>query len=141
MNRCPDCSAPNDEASCVDHFHTLLAWEWEFNLMEVHHLLLLCYHLQHPHLYSAHALANGHKMLVDFVEGGMTPQQMRKEIAQKVDSGRRTYKIVGTVENHGAYAQPIAWTMTIVDVVAAGHDAYYESVNAWARATLAALRG
>jgi NADH:ubiquinone oxidoreductase subunit F (NADH-binding) len=80
-------------------------------------------------------------MLVDFVEGGVTPQQMRKEIAQKVDSGRRTYKIAGTVENHGAYAQPIAWTMTIADVVAAGHDAYYESVNAWARATLAALRG
>lgn len=140
MSTCPACGAPNDEGSCADHFHTLLAWEWEYNLMEVHHLLVLCYHLQHPHLYSAQVLANGLNMLVDFVEGGLTPQQMRKKIAPDVNSRRRTYKITGTVENHGAYVQPIAWTMTIADVVAAGHEAYYASVNAWARATLAALR-
>jgi hypothetical protein len=41
---------------------------------------------------------------------------------------------------HGAYAHPVAWTMTAADVVAAGLDAYDASVRAWAESVLAALR-
>ena len=137
MTRCPDCGAPNDEASCVDYFHTLGVWELENQLYDVHHLMVLCYHLQHPHLYSARTLTDAQGMLVDFVEGGVTSQAMRKKIAKSVDSGVRKHKIAGTSDDHGAYAQPIAWAMTIADVVAAGRDGYYASVNAWARATLA----
>ncbi|MDX2139363.1 MAG: DUF5946 family protein [Chloroflexota bacterium] len=138
---CPDCGAMwKADDTCETHFHTLLAWEWDYRMYDLHHLLVLCYHLQHPHLYSPQTLANGLTMLVDFVEHGMTPQQMRKEITGAVDSGVRAHKITGTPDSYGTYAAPITWTMTIADVVAGGPDQYYAGVGAWAESMLARLR-
>ncbi|MCA9912049.1 MAG: hypothetical protein KC496_01815, partial [Anaerolineae bacterium] len=111
----------------------LLAWEWQYNLQEMHHLLVLCYHLQHPSLYSPEALEYAQWELAQFIEEGITPQQMLHEIRRTMQDT----KIKGTPEHHGKYAQPIAWEMFIGDVVAAGHTRYYASVQQWARSILA----
>ena len=56
---CSECGETlADGRTCADDFHQLLFWENERpELGEVHHLLVLCYHLQHPSLYSAEGLA------------------------------------------------------------------------------------
>ena len=139
--RCPECGAPQgDGLTCADHFHQLLGWEYEYLLFDVHHLLVLCYHLQHPSLYSPETLTAAMGMLRDFLEQGISPQAMRERIKGRVDSGVRQHRITGMPDAHGAYAHPVAWTMTAADVVAAGLDAYDASVRAWAESVLAALR-
>jgi len=141
MECCPECGTDwSGGQTCTDHFHTLLAWEWEYQMPDVHHLLVLCYHLQHPSLYSPDGLRYSQGMLVQFVEEGIHPQQMRQRISGEVDSGNRKFKIKGTPESQGAYAFPVQWTMTAADVVAAGPEQYYDSVRTWADGMLKALR-
>ncbi len=139
---CPECGAAwRDETTCQDHFHQLLFWEDEKPAnWEVHHLTVLCYHLQHPSLYAAAGLQSAKGLLVRFIEEGISPQTIRTQMRDQVDSGRRKFKITATAESQGAYDQPIAWSMTAADVVAAGIERYVERVNAWARATLDDLR-
>ena len=141
QNICPDCGALQEtDEGCVAYFHQLLSWEWEYNLQEVHHLLVLCYHMQHPHLYSPETLESSKHMLAQFIEDGMTPQRMRQTMRERVDSGKRTHKITGTVDSHGVYEHPVTWTMTIADVVAGGHAQYDDNVRAWAQSMLDSLR-
>jgi hypothetical protein len=139
---CPACGAPwADDSICQTHFHQMLFWEWEDPArLSVHHLMVLGYHLQHPHLYSPETLRDGMHMLVDFLENGVSPQQMRQQIGGKVDSGQRTNTITARPGHAGAYAHPVTWRMRAADVVAAGADAYIESVQQWARAILNDLR-
>ena len=68
-------SSHTGERSCVDDFNELLAWEADnpAYAQEVHHLTVLCYHLQRPSLYSPEGLAGAKGLLVDFVEGGLSP--------------------------------------------------------------------
>ncbi len=139
---CPECGAAwSDEATCTDYFHQLLFWEDENPAnWEVHHLTVLCYHLQHPSLYAPTGLQHAKGLLVRFVDEGVSPQRLRVQMRDQVDSGQRKFKITATAESQGAYDQPIAWSLTAADVVAAGIDRYIERVHAWARATLADLR-
>src|SRR5512145_2930017 len=69
----PECNAPWQEGqTCQDHFHQMLFWENEHPpLGEVHHLMVLCYHLQHPSLYAPEGLEYAKGLLVDFIERGL----------------------------------------------------------------------
>lgn len=82
----------------------------------------------------------GKGMLVDFIEGDVSPQQMRQRLSRAVDSGTRPYKIAGTPDAHGSYANPVRWDMHTADVVRAGADHYYDRVRQWASSILASLR-
>jgi hypothetical protein len=142
-NRCPECGAVwQDERTCQEHFNQMLAWEAEYpdKTMAVHHLMVLGYHLQHPHLYSPQALQGAKKLLAAFVAEGITPAEARRRQAAVVDSGKRTWKITGTPTSSGAYEHPVQWPMTVVDVTAAGVDPYIENVQAWARSMYEALK-
>ncbi len=121
----------------------MLVWEVEMPPENnvAHHLMVLCYHLQHPSLYSAEALPGAVNLLVDFLVFGHTPSQVRKRIRGIVSSGKRKYKIVGTPGSHGVYAHPVTWTLRARDVVEGGLDHYIDSILAWARATYTALEG
>jgi Family of unknown function (DUF5946) len=105
----------------------------------VHHLMVLCYHLQHPSLYSPEGLDEGITLLSDFLERGLTPEQVRKRNRGVLSSSTRTWKITGTPASHGAYEYPITWTMTAANVIEGGMDNYYNSVRTWARSVLEAL--
>jgi hypothetical protein len=140
--RCPACGATwTQGVSCQDHFHQMLAWEWDNPaLLEVHHLMVLCYHIQHPSLYSPDGLATATRLLVDFVEQGVTPIEVRRRDRDSLDSGRREHKITGTPASRGAHSHPVQWAITAADVTAGGRHAYGGNARSWARSVLAALR-
>jgi hypothetical protein len=118
----------------------MLFWEWDHDLFDVHHLMVLCYHLQHPGLYSPGALGRAKRMLVAFVEEGVTPGAMRTRISREVDAGARESGIRGKSGTRGAYANPVRWEMRAGDVVRAGAENYYASVRRWAESILRSLR-
>lgn len=141
--RCPECGANwSSGVTCQDHFYQFGYWELAdmAQLGVVHHLMVLSYHLQHPSLYSPTGLAYAKGLLVDFVERGITPQQVRQQRRDQVDSGQRQFKITGTPAAYGSYEPPMRWTMTAADVVAGGTDHYVEYVRAWAQSIYAALK-
>ena len=141
MNQCPECCAElRHGETCEDHFHLMGAWELDHQLYDVHHLMVRCYHLQHPSLYSLEGLAGAKKLFVEFLEQGVSPQEMRQRISKEVDSGVRAYKIKGTPELHGQYAKPIRWTMWASDVTHAGIENFYASVEKWSELILKSLR-
>ena len=72
--RCPECGASwTNGQTCDDYFHQMLFWEVENpgDGAEVHHLMVLCYHLQHPSLYSPAGLSEARRLLAEFVERGL----------------------------------------------------------------------
>jgi hypothetical protein len=142
MRTCPECSAiwPGEE-TCQDFFHQMLFWENENPAYgTVHHLMVLSYYLQHPTLYSPEGLAEAKQLLVEFLERGATPAEVRSNNRARVDSSKRKWKIKGIAASFGSYEQPIRWSITAAEVVAAGSDRYCEQVRAWAGSILATLR-
>jgi hypothetical protein len=142
MARCPECGAIQPEGrSCQDDFYTLLGWETEYpGYGQVHHLAVLCYHLQHPSLYSTEALAYAKQLLVDFLENGKTTGQIRRENRDKVSSTNRAWKVKGKPGAQGFYANPPRWTMTAGDIASDEHIRYIENVRRWAASILYSLK-
>jgi hypothetical protein len=139
---CPHCGAEHtDVATCQDDFYQMLFWESEDPARGVvHHLMVMCYHLQHPHLYSPDGLRHLLGLLVRFVANGASTQEVRRETRGEVDSGTRTWKVTARPGHEGAYAKAPAWTMRAADVVAGGAEAYVENVRVWAQSVYEALR-
>ncbi len=96
--------------------------------------------MQHPSLYSPAGLEYSLQLLVDFVEGEVSPEQAREQRGDEVDSSQRKWRIKGIPGTQGAYKYPVRWSLTARDVVTAGADRYIDRVAAWARAILADLR-
>lgn len=101
--------------------------------------MVLCYYLQHPRLYSPAGLIEARRLLADFLDRGLSPQTVRQRNRARVDSGARPWAITARSDAHGAYEAPVAWTMTVADVVAGGVEAYCDNVRAWAQSIRAAL--
>ncbi|MCC6904431.1 MAG: hypothetical protein IT326_01215 [Anaerolineae bacterium] len=133
---CPACGAVWPAgAACREAFHQMLYWEAERpELGAVHHLMVLCFHLQHPALYSPEGLEEAKRLLIAFVRAGASPEAVRRDAARAVDSGRRSYSITARPDAEGRYARPAAWQMTTADVIAGGIGQYTTQVEAWARA-------
>jgi hypothetical protein len=140
--QCPSCQAELGVGeSCEQHFHQMLFWEAERpEIGVVHHLMVLAYHLQHPHLYSPEGLDTGKQLLVDFVAAGLSPEDVRQRSRDRVDSGQRAWKITARPGAAGAYANPVLWTMSAADVVAGGIEHYCDNVRAWAEAIYDSLK-
>lgn len=142
MEHCPECDAALPAGqTCQDHFHQMLFWEGEDPANgEVHHLTVLCYHLQHPHLYSPDGLHQARRLLTEFIVLHQPPQQVRRANRRQVDSGQRQWKITARPGQAGAYAQPVGWTMHAAEVIAGGIENYRASVRRWAEAVYADLQ-
>ena len=138
---CAECGATHvDGQTCRDDFHQMLFWENEDPARGVvHHLMVLCYNLQHPSLYSREGLAYAHALLAEFVERGLSPAEVRNQNREQVASGNRSWSITARPGNQGVYERPVKWTMTAGDVVAGGAEDYCENVQAWARAVYQSL--
>jgi hypothetical protein len=118
----------------------MLFWEAENPAYGVvHHLMVLCYHLQHPSLYSLEGLAIGKQLLVGFLKHGLTTDETRRRSRAKLDSGARKFKITARPDSIGGYDRPIEWTMTAAEVTAGGADHYVEYVNLWAQSVYDSL--
>jgi hypothetical protein len=139
---CPECGAQHfNGTTCQDDFYQMLFWEAEDSrLGEVHYLMVLCYHLQHPSLYAPEGLTYALGLLTDFVERGLSPAQVHQRSRAALDSGTRKWKVTATASSKGAYDCPIDWTMTAADVVAAGMSNYCDSVRKWAASVHESLK-
>ena len=139
---CEQCGASLAEGrTCQDDFHQLLFWEAENpEFWQVHHLTVLCYHLQHPNSYSAEGLAGAKKLLVDFLEEGLTTEDVRKHERHSLDSGNREWRVRGDESSRGKYRNPINWKISVRDVVLGGKQHYPDHVRKWANSILDALR-
>lgn len=139
---CPVCGGRwQDGATCETAFHQMLFWESEDSVRwEVHHLTVLCYHLQHPHLYSPDGLIGGLHLLTAFVRDGTAPAEIRRTMSSSTDSKNRTWKVTARPDSKGAYVHPVTWTMRASDVVARGADHYCDSVRVWAHTVYTALQ-
>jgi hypothetical protein len=94
---CPECGAiSTDGNTCQDRFYQMGFWEMDYSLIDMHHLMVVSYYLQHPSLYSPEGLKQAKELLIDFLENGLSPQQIRQRDHARVDSGSRTFKIKGT---------------------------------------------
>jgi hypothetical protein len=132
--RCAECGASwINGQTCEDHFHQMLYWEAENpgDGAEVHHLMVVCYYLQHPSLYSPAGLNEARRLLVEFVEQGTSPIEVRQRNRTRFDSSQRDWRIKGTAASHGWYDRALAWKMTAADVVAGGSDHYCDNVRLW----------
>lgn len=139
--QCTECNTHwGQNQTCEQAFHTLGFWELDHNLYEVHHLMVLSYYLQHPAVMSREWLDGAKKLLVNFLENDLTPQQARQQFGATVDSSKRDYNIRATESSQAHYNYPIQWQMTIQDVVEQGMENYYTSVGRWAQSILEALR-
>ena len=134
---CPECGAPwTDGRTCDDDFYQMLYWESEYpDYGIVHHLMVLCFYMQHPSRYSAEGLANAKMLLTEFVANNATPQAMRRRNAPVVASNVRTTPVTARPGNAGAYAHPVTWTKRAADVARADAHDYVANTRAWARAT------
>ncbi|MCL4266975.1 MAG: hypothetical protein KJ069_27595 [Anaerolineae bacterium] len=101
--------------------------------------MVLCFHLQHPHLYSPEGLAYARQLLDQFVVQGLSPAEVRQQNRAQVNSSNRAWKITGTVVSFGAYEHPVRWTMTAADVITGGPENYGARVHAWAQSIQQAL--
>ncbi len=139
---CPECGATWKEGTtCESNFHQMLYWENEdLKRGAVHHLMILAYHLQHPSQYSPEGLKYSQQLLVDFVERGVTPQQVVKNNWRAVDSNLHRWGIRARPGTQASYPHPASWSLTVQDVVDADADHYVESVQAWARSIITDLR-
>lgn len=139
---CRECKAKwLDSRTCQDDFHQALAWDFEDpGAGTVHHLTVLCYHLQHPNLYSPEGLRYAEGLLVEFLEQGKSPETVRRENSETVQNNRRNWTVTGSGHSKAEYRTLPTWTMTIRDVVSGGLGNYPARVRAWSESILKALR-
>lgn len=139
---CSECGAAlTGDRTCADDFHQLLFWENERpELGDVHHLMVLCYHLQHPSLYSAAGLHHARQLLAGFVADGLSPQAVRQRQRVAVASGNRAWSVTARPGDQGSYERPVAWSMTVGDVVSTGIDNYRPQIRNWANSVHDILR-
>ncbi len=132
---CSECGAVLDgDMTCESCFHQMLFWENENAAnWAVHHLMVLCYYLQHPTLYSQDGVTVGKGLLTAFVKEGRSPAEMREANRDRVNSKNRNWKITARPDDKGSYANPVIWRMYAADVVRGGEPQYLDNVRSWAK--------
>jgi hypothetical protein len=133
MTTCPECGAP--ETACQARFDEFLALEFtQAGFGAVHHLTVAAYMLQHSSRLTAEGWLHERALLQEFIVANKPPALIRKQNKNKVDSGRRDFKIKSKTGQ--PVIRKIPWKMTILDVHADNAESYCSDVTAWARAVL-----
>jgi hypothetical protein len=137
---CPECRAEwRDGLTCRTCAEQMQVWDFEhWDIAgKVHDLSGLCYHVQHPSLYSSEALAEAISLLADYVERGIQPASAMRRSQDRYRSRTWSWK---PRDVPASYDHPILWTMTAPDVVRGGFDGYPARVRAWALSIYRSLR-
>ncbi len=133
MPACPECGAP--EALCQSRFDEFLVLEFtDPGYGAVHHLTVATYMLQHSSKLTKDGWLHERALLRAFIIENKPPSFIRRQNKDKVDSGKRDFKIKSKT------GQPIidktSWTKTILDVRAESAATYCADVTAWAASAL-----
>ena len=130
---CPECGAP--ENLCQTRFDEFLVLEFtDAGYGAVHHLTVAAFMVQHSSRMTREGWMYERELLKEFLIENKTPQLVRKQIKNTVDSGKRTFKFKS--KTGVPVINKITWQKTILDIRAENADVYCEDINAWARSVL-----
>jgi hypothetical protein len=135
---CPECGAT--DMLCKSRFDEFLVLEFtDAGYGAVHHLTVAAYMLQHSSHLTSEGWLQERELLREFLVENKSPAFVRKQNKNKVDSGKRDFKIKSKTR------QPVigktAWTKTILDVRAENAEVYCADVTEWAKAVLKDAEG
>lgn len=141
---CPECGArvPAD-GTCRDHFHTLLAREWDVYGgvgRDAHFLAVASYALQHPDSmgHSAGSLEAHRTALAEHLEGGRSIEDVQSRMQETFEGPSRVR--AAPDESVDDWRRSM-WQTTVTDVLDVGPDlaAYRDRVREWAASILLTL--
>lgn len=138
MEPCPECGAP--ETACEARYHACLSLEFsDPGYGAVHHLTVATYTLQHSSKLTCTGWLEMRQLLHEFLVENKAPAAIRQQNKDKVDSGKRQFKIKSKTGER--IISKSSWTKTICDVRTEDAERYCADVTEWARAALAESAG
>lgn len=131
---CPECGAP--DSACATRFDEFLVLEFTgAGYGAVHHLTVATYMLQHSSKLTKEGWLYERELLREFLVENKPPAFIRKQNKDKVDSGKRDFKIKSKTGQ--CIISKSTWTKTILDVRTDSAETYCVDVTEWARSALA----
>jgi len=124
-----------DGLNCWDQLGTIIAWESQDpELLAEHFLTVAAYNLQHPAQFMDDVLVGLRVAVVDYLEHGVTAQELRRRAAKVYEGSKRVLKREGE-------RKPILhpWAMTIAAVYAPGPIGAAQRVRAWGKSIRAEM--
>ena len=130
---CPECGAPDNQ--CQKRFDEFLVLEFtDPGYGAVHHLTVAAYMVQHSSKLTREGWLHERELLREFLVENKPPAFIRKQNKDRLDSGKRTFKIKS--KDGAPVIDKTTWTKTILDVRTENAEVYSEGVAAWARSAL-----
>jgi hypothetical protein len=120
------------DTSCKTRFDEFLVLEFtDTDYGAVHHLTVAAYMLQHSSKLTREGWLHMRGLLKEFLVENKSPEYIRKQNRDLVDSGKRKFKIAS--RDGLPVINKSAWTKTILDVGSENAEVYCVDVTAWAR--------
>ena len=134
MTNCPECGAT--DALCQSRFDELMALEFSDPAYfgAVHNLTVATFMLQHSSKLTKEGWLHERELLREFLVENKSPEFIRKQNKDLVDSGKRKFKI--TSKDGKPVINKSTWTKTILDVHTENAEVYSEDIKAWAVSAL-----
>ena len=130
---CPECGAPDN--LCQTRFDEFLALEFsDLRYGAVHNLTVATFMLQHSSRMSKEGWLYERELLRDFIVNNKSPNLVRQQTSDQVDSGKRTFRFKS--KDGKPVISKTMWRKTILDVRAENAEVYCEDIAAWARSVL-----
>lgn len=130
---CPECSAP--DLLCQTRFDEFLVLEFtDAGYGAVHHLTVAAFMVQHSSRMTREGWMYERELLREFLIENKPPSYIRKQNKDRVDSGKRTFKIKS--RDGTRIIEKSTWKKTIVDVRTENAEVYCEEITSWARSVL-----
>jgi uncharacterized protein DUF5946 len=133
MSNCPECGAPDN--LCQTRFDEFLVLEFtDADYGAVHHLTVAAFMVQHSSRMTREGWMHERALLREFIVENKSPQFIRKQNKDLVDSGKRKFKFKS--KDGVPVISKTQWAKTILDVHSEGPEMYRREINAWARSVL-----
>ncbi len=130
---CPECGAPDQ--LCQTRFDEFLVLEFtDAGYGAVHHLTVTAYMVQHSSKLTREGWLHERELLREFLVENKPPAFIRKQNKDRVDSGKRTFKIKS--RDGKRIIEKSAWKKTILNVRTESPEVYCEDITSWARSVL-----
>lgn len=130
---CPECGA--QDQLCQTRFDEFLILEFtDAGYGAVHHLTVAAYMVQHSSKMTREGWLFERNLLKEFLVENKSPEFIRKQNKDVVDSGKRKFKIKSKTGT--PVVDKTTWAKTILDIRSENADVYCEDINAWARSVL-----
>jgi hypothetical protein len=130
---CPECGAPDQ--LCQTRFDEFLVLEFtDAGYGAVHHLTVTAFMIQHSSRMTREGWMYERELLREFLIENKPPSYIRKQNKDRVDSGKRTFKIKS--RDGKRIIEKSTWKKTILDVRTENAEVYCEDITSWARSVL-----